>query len=83
MPGLLIKSPTEALTAWQSNIVPKSPSFSDGRDIYVLKYETRHMLATGKAIDSFVTGKLKGYLKKQVIKRTALNAYFAAVALPL
>jgi len=79
----LIKSPTEALTAWQSEIVPQSPFFKDGRDVYVLKYETRHMLATGKAINNFVTGKLKGYLKKQVIKRTALNAYFAAVALPL
>lgn len=82
VPGLLITSPTEALTTYQNTIIPYS-TFSDGRDVYVLKFETKHMLATGKAIHSWVVGKLKGYVKKQVIKRTALSAYFAAVALPM
>jgi hypothetical protein len=41
------------------------------------------MLQTGKAIDSWVTTKLKGYVKKEVIKRTVLSAYFMAVSLPM
>ncbi|KAJ9092316.1 hypothetical protein QFC19_008750 [Naganishia cerealis] len=83
VPGLLTKSRTEALQAWQSTIVPSSPALSDGRDIYVLKYETAHMLQTGKAIDAWVTNKVKGYVKKEIIKRTVLSAYFTAVALPM
>lgn len=41
------------------------------------------MLQTGKAIDAWVTQKLKGYVKKEIIKRTVLSAYFTAVSLPL
>ncbi|KAJ9125671.1 hypothetical protein QFC22_000633 [Naganishia vaughanmartiniae] len=83
VPGLLTKSRTEALTAWQSHIIPSSPSLQDGRDIFVLKYETKRMLQTGQAIDAWVTQKVKGYVKKEIIKRTVLSAYFTAVALPL
>jgi hypothetical protein len=32
--------------------------------------------------DTAVGGQLKGMLKKQIIKRTILATYFAAVALP-
>ncbi|KAJ9103008.1 hypothetical protein QFC20_004816 [Naganishia adeliensis] len=82
VPGLLTKSRTEAIDAWREKIIPAS-TLHDGRDIYVLKYETEHMLQTGKAIDSWVTSKLKGYVKKEVIKRTVLSAYFMAVSLPM
>jgi hypothetical protein len=82
VPGLLTKSRTEAIDAWRDKIIPCS-TLHDGRDIYVLKYETEHMLQTGKAIDSWVTSKLKGYVKKEVIKRTVLSAYFMAVSLPM
>lgn len=34
---------------------------------------------TGHKVES----KLKGLVKKEIIKRTLLNAYFAAVSLPL
>ncbi|KAI5451865.1 hypothetical protein NCC49_001167 [Naganishia albida] len=83
VPGLLTKSRTEAIDAWRDKIIPASPTLHDGRDIYILKYETEHMLQTGKAIDSWVTSKLKGYVKKEVIKRTVLSAYFMAVSLPM
>lgn len=82
VPGLLTKSRTEAIDAWRDRIVPSSP-LQDGRDVFVLNYETEHMLQTGKAIDSWVTSKLKGYVKKEVIKRTVLSAYFMAVSLPM
>lgn len=82
VPGLLTESPTEAVTAWQSSIVPHTV-FKDGRDTYVLMYETDFMYKTGRALNRFVRGKIIGQLKKQVIKRTVLNAYFAAVKLPL
>lgn len=82
VPGLLTLSPTEAVTAWQSSIVPHTV-FKDGRDTYVLMYETEFMYKTGRALNRFVRGKIIGQIKKQVIKRTVLNAYFAAVKLPL
>ena len=82
VPGLLTKSRTEAIDAWRDRIVPSSP-LQDGRDVFVLNYETEHMLQTGKAIDNWVTSKLKGYVKKEVIKRTVLSAYFMAVSLPM
>ncbi len=81
VPGLITVSPEEGIIAWQSKVVPQC--FPDGRDVFVLKYETKFMLATGKAIEFWITNKFKGYVKKQVIKRTLLNAYFAAVSLPL
>ena len=82
VPGLLTKSRTEAVETWRDRIVPSSP-LQDGRDVFVLNYETEHMLQTGKAIDNWVTSKLKGYVKKEVIKRTVLSAYFMAVSLPM
>lgn len=51
--------------------------------MYVLKYETTLMLKAGKEIKRWVVHKLMTYAKKEIIKRTALSAYFAAVALPL
>lgn len=81
VPGLLTISTSEAISTWQSHVVPHS--FSDGRDVYVLRFETKFMLSTGKALEEWITNKFKGYVKKQVIKRTMLYAYFAAVSLPL
>ena len=89
-------------------------SLRDGRDVYLLRFESDRMLKTGRRVAcilgimpvltqslatskalvraymrgrrllTFAVGaKLKGKLKGQIIKRTALNAYFAAVKLPL
>ncbi|WVQ85872.1 hypothetical protein IAT38_008040 [Cryptococcus sp. DSM 104549] len=55
----------------------------DGRDVYLLRFESAAMLKTGRDVDLWVESKLKGLLKKEIIKRTLLNAYFAAVSLPL
>lgn len=79
----------------------------DGRDVYLLHFESATMLKTGRDIDhwgeldhsldhlpstpvrscrmlmSEVGTKLKGKIKGQIIKRTVLNAYFAAVSLPM
>jgi hypothetical protein len=41
------------------------------------------MLKTGKTIADWVKNKLFGKLKGEIIKRTALNAIFAAVSLPM
>ncbi|OCF30723.1 hypothetical protein I317_02546 [Kwoniella heveanensis CBS 569] len=55
----------------------------DGRDVYLLRFESAAMLKTGRDVDLWVESKLKGLLKKEIIKRTVLSAYFAAVSLPL
>ncbi|WVN89593.1 uncharacterized protein L203_104820 [Cryptococcus depauperatus CBS 7841] len=55
----------------------------DGRDVYVLRFESAAMLKTGRDIDFWVESKLKSLLKKEIIKRTLLSAYFAAISLPL
>ncbi|EIW69835.1 hypothetical protein TREMEDRAFT_43510 [Tremella mesenterica DSM 1558] len=56
----------------------------DGRDVYLLRYETSTMLKTGRDIDLWIVeSKLKAKIKSEIIKRTVLNAYFAAVSLPL
>ncbi|WVR09722.1 hypothetical protein IAU60_006798 [Kwoniella sp. DSM 27419] len=55
----------------------------DGRDVYLLRFESAAMLKTGRDVDLWVESKLKGLLKKEIIKRTVLSAYFAAVSLPM
>ncbi|KIR51494.1 hypothetical protein I315_05975 [Cryptococcus gattii Ru294] len=55
----------------------------DGRDVYLLRFESVTMLQTGRDVDFWVESQLKGLVKKEIIKRTLLNAYFAAVSLPL
>ncbi|WOO78765.1 putative membrane protein F35D113 [Vanrija pseudolonga] len=55
----------------------------DGRDVYLLRFETKTMLATGRDIESWVTSKVAGIAGTEVIKRTVLSAYYAAIALPL
>lgn len=41
------------------------------------------MLTTGKAIADWVKNQFLGRLKGEIIKRTALNAVFAAIAVPM
>lgn len=55
----------------------------DGRDVYLLRFESATMLKTGRDIDFWIESKLKAKIKSEIIKRTILNAYFAAVSLPL
>ncbi|ORX41140.1 hypothetical protein BD324DRAFT_613381 [Kockovaella imperatae] len=55
----------------------------DGRDVYLLRFESDKMLKTGSDIENFIGRKILTKLKGEIIKRTALNAYFAAVKLPL
>ncbi|KAK4688618.1 hypothetical protein P7C73_g1487, partial [Tremellales sp. Uapishka_1] len=62
---------------------PNPSGLKDGRDVYLLRFESEAMLKTGRDVDFWVSSKLKGYIKKQIIKRTLLSAYFAAVSLPL
>ncbi|ODN82720.1 hypothetical protein L202_01006 [Cryptococcus amylolentus CBS 6039] len=61
----------------------KQLGLKDGRDVYLLRFESAAMLKTGQDVEFWVESKLKGYVKKEIIKRTLLNAYFAAVSLPL
>ncbi|GMK54473.1 hypothetical protein CspeluHIS016_0110590 [Cutaneotrichosporon spelunceum] len=55
----------------------------DGRDVYVLRYETEIMLSTGRDLESWVMTKVKTMAATEVVKRTVLSAYYAAIALPL
>ncbi len=55
----------------------------DGRDVYVLRYETEMMLSTGRDLESWVMTKVKSMAATEVVKRTMLSAYYAAVALPM
>ncbi|WVQ95585.1 hypothetical protein IAU59_002682 [Kwoniella sp. CBS 9459] len=72
-----------------ANLVAESDGLSltaglkDGRDVYLLRFESAAMLKTGRDVDLWVSSKLKGLLKKEIIKRTVLSAYYAAVSLPL
>ena len=65
VPGLLTVSGTEAVTAWRalcddhSSVAPaldvakqSAPlALADGRDVYVLRFETAGMLKTGRDVD--------------------------------
>ncbi|WVQ63135.1 uncharacterized protein L199_001286 [Kwoniella botswanensis] len=66
-----------------SSTVSQLSGLKDGRDVYLLRFESAAMLQTGRDVDLWVTSKLKGLVKKEIIKRTVLSAYFAAVSLPL
>ncbi|KAK6906789.1 hypothetical protein I203_100776 [Kwoniella mangroviensis CBS 8507] len=66
-----------------SSSVSQLSGLKDGRDVYLLRFESAAMLQTGRDVDLWVTSKLKGLVKKEIIKRTVLSAYFAAVSLPL
>lgn len=55
----------------------------DGRDVFVLRFETATMLSTGRDIETWVTSKIKSMAATEVVKRTVLGAYYMAVALPL
>ncbi|KAL7422671.1 hypothetical protein Q5752_001962 [Cryptotrichosporon argae] len=76
---------TESAHAAQDGtvVVPSARGLKDGRDVYLLRFETATMLKTGQDIDFWVASKIKKYVKKEIIKRTVLSAYFAAVSLPL
>ncbi|ORY35665.1 hypothetical protein BCR39DRAFT_511389 [Naematelia encephala] len=63
-------------------VPPIKIGLKDGRDVYLLRYESETMLKTGRALDLWVEGKIKGKITGEIIKRTVLSAYFAAVALP-
>ncbi|CED83011.1 Uncharacterized conserved protein [Phaffia rhodozyma] len=54
-----------------------------GRDIFLAKIETEIMLSTGKEINQWITTKLISKAGREIIKRTFVNAYLSAVALPL
>ena len=78
------EAPIELSAATASVLAsPTRMPLSDGRDVYLLRFEPSLMLKTGREIDHWVTSKLKGKIKAEIIKRTVLNAYFAAVSLPL
>ncbi|WVW81013.1 hypothetical protein I302_103004 [Kwoniella bestiolae CBS 10118] len=64
-------------------VLDKALGLKDGRDVFLLRFESAAMLQTGRDVDLWVTSKLKGLVKKEIIKRTVLSAYFAAVSLPL
>jgi len=53
------------------------------RDLFVGRIETAQMFATGTEVNAFVTSKILHKAGSEVLKRTVLNAYLAAVALPL
>lgn len=67
----------------------------DGRDVYVLRYETEIMLSTGRDVESWgepvsrdpanqtVMGWVKALAAQEAIKMTVLSAYYMAIALPL
>ncbi|CAK9786616.1 DUF726-domain-containing protein [Cutaneotrichosporon oleaginosum] len=55
----------------------------DGRDVYVLRYEPEIMLSTGRDLESWVMTRVKSMAATEVVKRTVLSAYYAAIALPI
>jgi hypothetical protein len=98
VPGLLTVSCTEAIAAWRAacggHLQPTDTDepysaailptgLQDGRDVYVLRFETKTMLSTGRDIESWVTSRLKNLAALEVVKQTILGAYYVAVALPL
>lgn len=55
----------------------------DGRDVFLLRYETEQMLSTGRDLEAWITSKLQTIAGTELLKRTALGAYYAAMALPV
>lgn len=55
----------------------------DGRDVFLLRYETEQMLSTGSDLEAWITSKLQTLAGTEILKRTALGAYYAALALPV
>lgn len=55
----------------------------DGRDVFLLRYETEQMLSTGRDLEAWVSSKLQTLAGTEILKRTALGAYYAALALPV
>lgn len=62
---------------------PDTSGLKDGRDVYVLRYETKTMLQTGRELETWVFSKVKNMAGTEIVKRTVLGAYYAAIALPL
>lgn len=98
VPGLLTVSQTEGMSAWRAACSPfghpsaspgsvtpdyRPTGLKDGRDVYLMQYETEMMLTTGRDIQNWVADKITSTAATQVIKHTALAAYYAAIALPL
>ncbi|KAG0166715.1 hypothetical protein DFQ30_006861 [Apophysomyces sp. BC1015] len=76
--GFLLESKDETRTPWER-------AFSASRnynDIYCLEYETETLLQLGYAFRRFITNQAMTYAGKEVAMHTALQAFFAAVALP-
>ncbi|WWC72440.1 uncharacterized protein I206_106402 [Kwoniella pini CBS 10737] len=73
----------QSLPSEKTDATTTISGLNDGRDVYLLRFESAAMLKTGRDVDLWVTSKLKGLVKKEIIKRTVLSAYFAAVSLPL
>ncbi|KAG9027419.1 hypothetical protein FRB95_007787 [Tulasnella sp. JGI-2019a] len=80
IPGILLKSETEGIDSVEAS---SSIFTSPRRDTFVLSQSPGTMLATGKALHSWVTSQLLGRLQGEIIKRTALQTLMGAVALPL
>ncbi|KAL1409885.1 hypothetical protein Q8F55_003884 [Vanrija albida] len=78
-----VKAEAEAEGGEKSEPPAQPTGLKDGRDVYLLRFETKTMLATGRDIESWVTSKVASIAGTEVIKRTVLSAYYAAIALPL
>lgn len=60
-----------------------STGLKDGRDVFLLRFETKVMLQTGRDLETWVFTKVKNMAGSEIVKRTVLGAYYAAIALPL
>ncbi|KZT60005.1 DUF726-domain-containing protein [Calocera cornea HHB12733] len=79
IPGIALETQDETIQISKSAL----PLFKPSRDVYHLVHSPKTMLQTGNAVRGFLTAKVLGKIKGEIIKRTALNAVMAAVALPM
>ncbi|CAO3670862.1 unnamed protein product [Umbelopsis ramanniana] len=76
--GYLQDDTTLSTTPWEIAF-NKSKAY---QDIYCVSYEKAALLDLGRAFKSFIRNEAFKYAGKEALKMTALQAFFAAVALP-
>ncbi|KAI8876389.1 DUF726-domain-containing protein [Backusella circina FSU 941] len=77
--GFLLEDQTETHKPWEKAFENRR----NGDDVYCLEYEKETLLELGYSFKKFVRDTAVNYAGMEVAKATVLNAFFAAVALPL
>ncbi|KZO94694.1 DUF726-domain-containing protein [Calocera viscosa TUFC12733] len=79
IPGIALETQDETIKISQSAL----PLFKPPRDVFHLVHSPQAMLNTGNGVRGFLTAKVLGKIKGELIKRTALNAVMGAISLPM